>query len=159
MCNIKCVICFFVRACLLLCPEHGVLETAWSVWISGQFIFVFRWYERFLQQRVPEMESSVWKITVIVLVLEKSVRNPGHNISRAAKVCPKSGTWHCLGWNDNAKSGDNIARVAKLFSEIRDTILPGVQYSVRNLGHYFARGVMTVSKLGQIIARDAMSCS
>jgi hypothetical protein len=64
--------------------EQGILETAWFVRISGQLIIAFRWYEWILQQRVSGMDSSVWKITVVASVLEKSAWNLGHiNAQRA----------------------------------------------------------------------------
>jgi hypothetical protein len=56
------------------------------------------------------------------------------------------------GGNDNVKIRLNIVRVAKLFPEILETIIPGVHKSVRNLRHNIVQGVLTVSKLGQMIA-------
>jgi hypothetical protein len=135
--------------------EHDILETAWNVWIFRPFIFVSRWYEWFWGHRVPEMDSSVWKINVIALVFQKSAPNLRHNYARGAEVCPKTGASLCPGGNDMAKSGDIIAWCALWVPEIWGTILPGVHKRPPNLGDHYAWGAMTVSKLRQIIARCA----
>ena len=156
----------FLNSCIT------IFEMAWTVWISGQFIFVFRWYEWILWHRVPELEQSVWNskhnasnlqksawnMRHIVSELQKSAPNLRHNYAWGAEVCPKTGASLCLGGNDMAKSGDNIARCAIWVPEIWDTIMPGGQKRVRNLGHDYARCAITVSKLGQIIARCAETC-
>jgi hypothetical protein len=153
----------FLNSCIT------IFEMAWTVWISGQFIFVFRWYEWILWHRVPELEQSVWNskhnasnlqksawnMRHIVSELQKSAPNLRHNYAWGAEVCPKSGASLCPGGNDIVIFRHNIAWCALWVPEIWGTILPGVHKRPPNLGDHYAWGAMTVSKLRQIIARCA----
>ena len=123
--------------------EYGILEKAWYVSYTGQFIFVFQLYEWFLQHHALEVKMSVWDIIYIASGVHKPASNLGHVYAWCAKVCLKLGACLCMGCIS--------------LPQIWGMFMPGVHRSAWNLGHVYAWGAYVCLKSGACLCTGCRS--